>query len=112
MALCGELQHRVCRSSQRPDRALFCTPRWMLEQGIDALADLHHPLSVVLLESDGESPSRERQSIASLTEFWKAFTVLDVTARTHIIYDAEVASRSVTFRLRQGRISKQRAWLF
>jgi hypothetical protein len=78
-----------------------------LEGGIDALAALHQPLPVVLLESDGVFAFRKRHIIASLTESGDAFAILDIPARTRTIYDAGVASNPVTFRLRRGEVSKQ-----
>ncbi|MEA3377122.1 MAG: hypothetical protein U9R72_13110 [Chloroflexota bacterium] len=112
MTLGSGLDQRVRKWSERPDQALLCTPRWLLEGGIDVLATLHHPLNVVLLESDGVFAFRKRQIIASLTESRDAFAILDIPARTRTIYDAGVASDPVTFRLRRGKVNRQWAWLF
>ena len=79
MALGSGLDQRLRHWIERPDQALLCTPRWLLEGGIDGLAALHHLLNVVLLESDGVFAFRKRQIIASLIESREA---LDITPKT------------------------------
>lgn len=107
----ASLHHRVWGWSDRPDQALLCTPRWLLEEGREVIATLRRPLSVVLLESGGIFAVRKRQIVSALTDLLDSFAVLDIPAETKTIWDAEVASEPAEFRLLRGELSKQWVWL-